>query len=187
MPLPRPARPRVLWSDLRAFWRDRPRHQWVAGTLAVLIPIGDRRSPSTSTRYTNIAPRETDHLSSTAGRADRTDEQIKAKQKADARARRAPQAERQRQFQRIDDRLKRLGHLSDAAWMDAAIALGERGRGRTAPNPNVGCVIVSGRRAGRPRLDPARRPAACRSGRARRGRRSGARRDRLCHARTLRP
>jgi diaminohydroxyphosphoribosylaminopyrimidine deaminase/5-amino-6-(5-phosphoribosylamino)uracil reductase len=27
-------------------------------------------------------------------------------------------------------------------WMEAAIALGERGRGRTAPNPNVGCVIV---------------------------------------------
>jgi diaminohydroxyphosphoribosylaminopyrimidine deaminase/5-amino-6-(5-phosphoribosylamino)uracil reductase len=27
--------------------------------------------------------------------------------------------------------------------MGAAIALGERGRGRTAPNPNVGCVIVS--------------------------------------------
>ena len=26
--------------------------------------------------------------------------------------------------------------------MDAAIALGERGRGRTAPNPNVGCIIV---------------------------------------------
>ena len=26
--------------------------------------------------------------------------------------------------------------------MEAAIALGERGRGRTAPNPNVGCVIV---------------------------------------------
>ena len=30
----------------------------------------------------------------------------------------------------------------DGRWMDAAIALGERGRGRTAPNPNVGCVIV---------------------------------------------
>jgi diaminohydroxyphosphoribosylaminopyrimidine deaminase/5-amino-6-(5-phosphoribosylamino)uracil reductase len=28
--------------------------------------------------------------------------------------------------------------------MNAAIALGERGRGRTAPNPNVGCVIVRG-------------------------------------------
>jgi diaminohydroxyphosphoribosylaminopyrimidine deaminase/5-amino-6-(5-phosphoribosylamino)uracil reductase len=28
--------------------------------------------------------------------------------------------------------------------MDEAIALGERGRGRSAPNPNVGCLIVSG-------------------------------------------
>ncbi|MDB5704014.1 MAG: ribD, partial [Sphingomonas bacterium] len=26
--------------------------------------------------------------------------------------------------------------------MGAALAIGERGRGRTAPNPNVGCVIV---------------------------------------------
>jgi diaminohydroxyphosphoribosylaminopyrimidine deaminase / 5-amino-6-(5-phosphoribosylamino)uracil reductase len=32
--------------------------------------------------------------------------------------------------------------LSDANWMAAAIALGERARGRTAPNPNVGCLIV---------------------------------------------
>jgi len=32
--------------------------------------------------------------------------------------------------------------LSDARWMAAAIALGERGRGLTAPNPNVGCLIV---------------------------------------------
>ena len=28
--------------------------------------------------------------------------------------------------------------------MDAALAIGERTRGRTAPNPNVGCVIVAG-------------------------------------------
>jgi diaminohydroxyphosphoribosylaminopyrimidine deaminase/5-amino-6-(5-phosphoribosylamino)uracil reductase len=34
--------------------------------------------------------------------------------------------------------------LNDARWMAEAIALGERGRGRTAPNPNVGCVIVQG-------------------------------------------
>jgi diaminohydroxyphosphoribosylaminopyrimidine deaminase/5-amino-6-(5-phosphoribosylamino)uracil reductase len=31
---------------------------------------------------------------------------------------------------------------SDLRWIGAAVALGERGRGRTAPNPNVGCVIV---------------------------------------------
>lgn len=30
----------------------------------------------------------------------------------------------------------------DARYMAAALALAERGRGRTAPNPNVGCLIV---------------------------------------------
>ena len=30
----------------------------------------------------------------------------------------------------------------DERWMKAAAALGERGRGRTAPNPCVGCLIV---------------------------------------------
>jgi diaminohydroxyphosphoribosylaminopyrimidine deaminase/5-amino-6-(5-phosphoribosylamino)uracil reductase len=30
----------------------------------------------------------------------------------------------------------------DLRWMRAAVALGERGRGRTAPNPSVGCLIV---------------------------------------------
>ena len=33
--------------------------------------------------------------------------------------------------------------MTDARWMGAALALGSRGRGRTAPNPNVGCVIVA--------------------------------------------
>ncbi|MET3824648.1 diaminohydroxyphosphoribosylaminopyrimidine deaminase/5-amino-6-(5-phosphoribosylamino)uracil reductase [Sphingomonas sp. PvP055] len=33
--------------------------------------------------------------------------------------------------------------MDDARWMGAALALASRGRGRTAPNPNVGCVIVS--------------------------------------------
>ncbi len=38
----------------------------------------------------------------------------------------------------------------DRRWMTAAIALAERGRGRTAPNPNVGCIIVrDGRLVGR--------------------------------------
>ena len=32
--------------------------------------------------------------------------------------------------------------MSDAAWMAEAVALGSAARGRTAPNPNVGCVIV---------------------------------------------
>ncbi len=45
--------------------------------------------------------------------------------------------------------------------MAEAIALGERGRGRSAPNPNVGCLIVkSGRVLGRGWTHPGGRPHA---------------------------
>ena len=45
--------------------------------------------------------------------------------------------------------------------MSAALALAERGRGRTAPNPNVGCVIVKdGRVVGRGWTQPGGRPHA---------------------------
>jgi diaminohydroxyphosphoribosylaminopyrimidine deaminase/5-amino-6-(5-phosphoribosylamino)uracil reductase len=49
----------------------------------------------------------------------------------------------------------------DARWMAAAVALSERGRGRTAPNPNVGCIIVRhGRVVGRGWTQPGGRPHA---------------------------
>lgn len=49
----------------------------------------------------------------------------------------------------------------DAGWMAAAIAIGERGRGLTAPNPNVGCIIVRDRRVvGRGWTQPGGRPHA---------------------------
>jgi diaminohydroxyphosphoribosylaminopyrimidine deaminase/5-amino-6-(5-phosphoribosylamino)uracil reductase len=45
--------------------------------------------------------------------------------------------------------------------MRAAIALGERGRGQTAPNPNVGCLVVKeGAVAGRGWTQPGGRPHA---------------------------
>jgi diaminohydroxyphosphoribosylaminopyrimidine deaminase/5-amino-6-(5-phosphoribosylamino)uracil reductase len=45
--------------------------------------------------------------------------------------------------------------------MAEAVALGERGRGRTAPNPNVGCVIVKdGEPVGRGWTQPGGRPHA---------------------------
>ncbi|WP_448665165.1 bifunctional diaminohydroxyphosphoribosylaminopyrimidine deaminase/5-amino-6-(5-phosphoribosylamino)uracil reductase RibD [Sphingomonas sp. CJ20] len=51
-----------------------------------------------------------------------------------------------------------MNHLR---WMAAALALSERGRGRTAPNPNVGCVIVQrGRVVGRGWTQPGGRPHA---------------------------
>ncbi len=49
----------------------------------------------------------------------------------------------------------------DARYMAAAVALSERGRGRTAPNPNVGCIIVrDGRVVGRGWTQPGGRPHA---------------------------
>nr|WP_281268967.1 bifunctional diaminohydroxyphosphoribosylaminopyrimidine deaminase/5-amino-6-(5-phosphoribosylamino)uracil reductase RibD [Sphingomonas gilva] len=51
--------------------------------------------------------------------------------------------------------------MNDARWMAAALALAERGRGLTAPNPNVGCVIVSdGRVVGRGWTQAGGRPHA---------------------------
>jgi diaminohydroxyphosphoribosylaminopyrimidine deaminase/5-amino-6-(5-phosphoribosylamino)uracil reductase len=54
---------------------------------------------------------------------------------------------------------------ADARWMAAAIALSGRSRGRTAPNPNVGCVIVrdapgTGAVIGRGWTQPSGRPHA---------------------------
>lgn len=51
--------------------------------------------------------------------------------------------------------------LSDARWISAALGLSERTRGRTAPNPNVGCVLVQhGRVVGRGWTQAGGRPHA---------------------------
>ena len=107
MPLPRPSRPSVLWKDLTAFWRGRPRRQWIAGLLAVAIPIGILAAFYIDS-YTNVRPRQT-IIYVDSWPANRSDAEIKAKQKADLDARRARAEERRRQFQEIDASLNRLG------------------------------------------------------------------------------
>ena len=107
MALPRPSSPRAVWADLRAFMRDRPRKQWVAGTLAVMIPFAILTTfylesymlaqPRPQVHYVNSWP------------ADRSDVEIKARQQADMARERAIQAERQRQFQRLEKQAERLG------------------------------------------------------------------------------
>ena len=107
MALPRPAPPRVLWSDLKAFARLRPRHQWVAATLAVLIPVAVL-TVFYFDGQTNILPRE-QIIYVDSWSADRSDAEIIAKQKRDLVQRQEAEAERRRQFQRIDSNLNRLG------------------------------------------------------------------------------
>lgn len=107
MPLPRPASPRALWRDLRAFAGDRSRHQLVAAFFAVLMPV----SIIVVFYYdgqTNVLPGP-QVIYVESWRADRSDEEIVAKQKADQERIDAWRAERQEQFQKIDDSLERLG------------------------------------------------------------------------------
>ena len=107
MPLPRPASPRVLWNDLRAFAAQRRRHQWLAASLALIIPMGIVVAFYFDGR-TNIVPRQIVYYVD-SWPATRSDDEIREKQKADLEARKAHEAERRQQFQRLDDELNRLG------------------------------------------------------------------------------
>lgn len=107
MPLPRPSGPRALWRDLRAFWRQRPRHQWVAGTLALVIPAAILVAFYFDGR-TNIMPGE-QVIFVDSWPQSRTDEEIKAKQKTDLARREAAEERRRQEFQRLDNQLNRLG------------------------------------------------------------------------------
>ena len=107
MPLPRPASPRALWADLRAFTAERRPHHWVAMALAIAMPVA-----IVVTFYfdgqTNISPGP-QLIYVESWPASRTDEQIKAQQKIDQAARDKFKKERQEQFKRLDDKLERLG------------------------------------------------------------------------------
>jgi hypothetical protein len=107
MPLPRPATPRALWKDMREFWRQRPRHQWVAALLALLIPAGILVAFHYDAQ-TNILPGE-QVIYVDSWSVDRSDAEIIAKQEADLKQREEWERERQRQFKSLDDRLRRLG------------------------------------------------------------------------------
>src|SRR3954462_14361010 len=104
---PRPATPKVLWADIRAFTAQRSRYQWIGLTGAVAMPLlivagflhdsSHGVQPGPQIIYAESWP------------ADRTDEQIKAQQKIDQAKREAAMKERQRQFRKLDKDLERLG------------------------------------------------------------------------------
>ena len=103
MPLPRPASPRVLWADIRAFMKQRSRHQWIAAVLAVFMPIAIIVTFYYDAR-TNILPGE-QIVYAESWAANRTDAEIKAQQKIDQERKERAQAERQRQFKELERRL----------------------------------------------------------------------------------
>jgi hypothetical protein len=107
MPLPRPSSPRALIADIRAFTAQRSRVQWAALALAIVMPLGlvfvfiiDGR--------TNIQPGP-QVIYADSWTANRTDAEIVADQKIHQAKREAAIKERQRQFQKVDRELDRLG------------------------------------------------------------------------------
>lgn len=107
MPLPRPASPRVLVEDLRVFWRTRPRGHWIAAGLAATITTGILLAFYIDSRQLAEPREQVIFLDSWP--ANRTDDQIRAQQKADLDARTRAEAEHRRQLQRLDQNLNRLG------------------------------------------------------------------------------
>jgi hypothetical protein len=103
MPLPRPAPPRVLLADLRAFAAERSKHQWIAAFFAVMMPVTILVLFVLDGR-TNIAPAP--HVIFVESWAeDRTDEQIRADQLIRQREREKADAERRRQWQELGRRV----------------------------------------------------------------------------------
>lgn len=103
MSLPRPASPRALLADLRAFTRERSRAHWVAAVLAIVMPIVIVVGFIVDAR-TNIMPGE-QLIYVDSWNANRTDAEIVAAQKVRQEQADALKAERQRQFQELEKRL----------------------------------------------------------------------------------
>ncbi|HEY0411843.1 MAG TPA: hypothetical protein VGD66_01720 [Allosphingosinicella sp.] len=104
---PRPASPRALWADLRDFTRERSRYQWgglaVALVMPVLIIAGFYHDSSHG-----IAPGP-QLIYAESWPASRTDAQIKADQKKDQARKELMRKARQREFQKLDRELKKVG------------------------------------------------------------------------------
>ena len=102
MSLPRPASPRALLADVRAFASDRSGVKWGAALVAIAMPviivIGFIKDAKT-----NITPKEQIVYVSSWG-ANRTDAEIKADQLKREQQREAAIAERQRQFKKLERR-----------------------------------------------------------------------------------
>jgi hypothetical protein len=107
MPLPRPASPRALWADLRAFAAQRSRHQWIAAGFAIVMPIAIVVMFTIDGR-TNIAPGP-QLIYVESWNSSRTDAEIIADQKKDQAKLEALKKERQRQWKKVDEDLERLG------------------------------------------------------------------------------
>ncbi len=99
--------PRALWADLKLFWSTRTRVQWVAGALALLIPVGLGVAFWLDGR-TNIRPGPTITFIQ-SWPENRTDADTRANIERVAAEKARRDAARQADFQAADNTLTRYG------------------------------------------------------------------------------
>jgi hypothetical protein len=99
--------PRALWADLKLFWSTRTRVQWIAGSLAIMIPIALGTAFWLDGR-TNIAPGPTITFVQ-SWPANRTEAETRANVERVAAERARREAARQADFQQADNALNSLG------------------------------------------------------------------------------
>ena len=99
--------PRALWADLKLFWSTRTRVQWIAGALAILIPIGLGAAFWLDGR-TNIRPGPTITFIDSWS-ANRTEAETRANVERAAADRARRQAATEADFKQADNTLSRYG------------------------------------------------------------------------------
>ncbi len=100
---PRPVGPRAAFKDLAAFLRQRSREQVIGLALSLLVTTILVIEFLVDSKINTAPPPQVIYVESYS--ANRTDAQIIAEQKRDQAERAAIHAERQRQFQKLENRL----------------------------------------------------------------------------------
>jgi len=99
---PRPVGPRAALRDLGAFMRQRSREQVIGASLAILSTIILVILFLVDSKVNTAPAPQIVYVESWS--ANRTDAQIAEQQKIDQQKRRAAQAEKQRQYQKLEKR-----------------------------------------------------------------------------------
>lgn len=99
---PRPVGPRAAFKDLAAFLRQRSREQVIGLALSLLVTAIVIIEFMVDSKINTAPPPQVIYVESYS--ANRTDAEIIADQKKDQAKREAARAERQRQFQKLENR-----------------------------------------------------------------------------------
>lgn len=103
MALPKPSSPRAAWTDFKAFLVDQPRHKWVILLLSIAMPAILVTVFMLDSQTGMQMPKQVVFVESWP--ANRTDEEIKAQQIIDQKARDEAKLRRQQDYQRLQKRL----------------------------------------------------------------------------------